>query len=175
MIASASQPPPSTIRQASASIIGNPRMSPMDERSKMWPWTRRIPRGGPGRASHGVPRLAARCSGPLWGPPPARVRQSLPMGRDRRTRALAARGRNAPHGSPSTPTPLTPPASHERLHSMASRRRHHSAVSRDAGSRYTSVRRLKEIAFTAAALTSPWFIGRTFPTPTVMRDVGTWP
>lgn len=34
---------------------------------------RRIPRGGSGRTSHGVPRLPARCSGPARGPAPARL------------------------------------------------------------------------------------------------------
>lgn len=34
---------------------------------------RRIPRGGSGRTSHGVPRLPARCSRPSRGPAPARL------------------------------------------------------------------------------------------------------
>lgn len=49
--------------------------------------------------------------------------------------ALAARGRNAPSGSPSGRAPLTPPTARERLHSVAPRGLHHSAVSRAVGSR----------------------------------------
>lgn len=48
--------------------------------------------------------------------------------RRRPVSALAAQIRNAPHRSPSGSAPLTPVASHERLRSMASRRRHHSAA-----------------------------------------------
>ena len=49
--------------------------------------------------------------------------------------ALAAHGRNAPSGSPSSRAPLTPPTARERLHWAAPRGRRHSAVSRAVGSR----------------------------------------
>ena len=54
----------------------------------------------------------ARRSGPRQAGPSARLPAGLP---------LAARPRNAPHGSPSGAAPLTPPAARERLHSMAQR------------------------------------------------------
>ena len=125
------------------------------------------------RASVAAP--PARRAGPGERSPCPVALRRIPTGDVASGLPLAPRIRDAPMGSPPGAAPLTPPGPRERLHSMAPRGRHHSAVSRAPGSRSAFARRLIEIAFALAALTSPWLIGHTFPTPTVMRDVGTWP
>lgn len=82
---------------------------------------------------HGAPRLPARCSGPARGPAPARpaLGHGGPSLRPRSRCAARKRSqRSPPHAAP-----LTPPTARERLHWVAPRGLHHSAVSRAVGSR----------------------------------------